>query len=104
MERLQKIAEMKPLVVAEATRLKALLTDEEKSKLDLDLFNPSNPEKCVYGLITGDCGNNRAALLIQECCEKVYVPPSEEDKDGPSGIMGFGLNGSPKDVPKARME
>lgn len=62
------------LVKQEAENLKIHATPEELNKLDIDELNDSSTQRCVYGLLTGDCFSGRSEELIQKCCERVMRP------------------------------
>lgn len=60
-------------VLIEATNLREAITEEERGNLRIAFFNPQVTYGCIYGLISGDCFNERAAHLIAKCCKKVLV-------------------------------
>lgn len=76
------------LVKQEAENLKVHATQEELSNLSFDKLDPIQADKCIYGLMTGNCYSKRSIQLIELCCERVIV-----DASGVSGSKV--LNGSP---------
>ncbi len=83
-------AELIPLVIAEATKLKANALKDELANLNFSSLNADLPSRCIYGQMTGNCFNDRAVSLIEKSCEKVIVNnPNRSGVNGP-------LNGSPK--------
>lgn len=88
---MKKTVKFPALVVDEATKLKKLITDEERDNLSIERFDPELPFRCIYGLLTYNCFSPRAAELIEKCAKRVYIaedglPPKECKK----------LNGKPK--------
>lgn len=55
----------------EIENIKKYATKEEKKKLDSFYFDPEDPNKCIYGLMTGYCRNDRAKFLISKCCVSI---------------------------------
>jgi len=55
-------------VVKELRALKKNATEKELGKLDFESFNSANPNKCIYGQMTGHCRGRRAKILINKCC------------------------------------
>jgi hypothetical protein len=64
---------IKRLVIAEARKLKKLITPEEINRLDPYKLDGKSNSKCIYGLITGSCKSERAKELIDACTTKVFV-------------------------------
>lgn len=64
--------ELIKLVKEEAQKLREHTTQEEKAHLEADMFEGNNGQRCIYGLLTGNCYNSRATELIGLCCERVY--------------------------------
>lgn len=52
--------------------LKTKLTQKERERLNFRTFNSNERGSCIYGQISGDCRNERAKDLIQECCKRVW--------------------------------
>lgn len=59
-------------VTKEAQALRVHATAEERSKLSFESLKPSNMNNCIYGLMTGNCFTERAALLIDQCCVRFF--------------------------------
>lgn len=59
--------QLKEDVKKEAEALRVHATREEREKLDLKAMIPTHPERCYYGLMTGECDSARASELIQKC-------------------------------------
>lgn len=88
----RRINTMRKLVIQEAMKLKELLTDEEKERLNKESFNGDSPLLCIYGQSTGSCNSVRALELVRQCCTKVYdVRESRKNMDAAKSP----LNGSP---------
>jgi hypothetical protein len=47
-------------------------TKEELGRLDFEVLDPNHPERCIFGLMTGECDSDRASELIQ-LCTKVFL-------------------------------
>lgn len=47
----------------EVIQLKKHATREELNRLDKDIFSPTKSDTCIYGLMTGDCYNDRSLEL-----------------------------------------
>ncbi len=65
--------ELKPYALAELLKLRSLLTDAEKERVQsfhTYYISAENPKECIYGRITGDCFNDRATELIIKCSDK----------------------------------
>ena len=86
---------LRKLVRAEATKLRELLTDVEKSNLYFHSLNSKITDSCIYGQITGHCDSTRAVLLMNIACERVY------SRKYSLSITG-NLNGSPFKLPRYR--
>jgi hypothetical protein len=71
--------QLKDDVRKEAEALKIHATKEERERLDIANLNAVDPEKCIYGLLTGECDSDRADELIQACNKILlqYEPCSE---------------------------
>lgn len=82
-------AELIPLVIAEAIKLKENSFKYERASLNFDSLDSERPSKCIYGQMTGNCWNNRATTLIEKSCERVIT-----NNPNKSGITGA-INGSP---------
>jgi len=65
------------LVKSEAAFLKVNATPAELARLNFDNTDPENRHQCIYGQMTGDCYGDRAALLIQTCCQYVFFLQAE---------------------------
>lgn len=71
-----------PLVIQEVTMLKQHATETELNRLDINNFNPNNERFCIYGLLTGNCFEERAVELLNTCTKpftKVLDLDSYED-------------------------
>lgn len=55
-------------VMHEIDMLKLHATDEEKSRLDFNGFNPLYVRSCIYGQLTCDCTSKRAMALMNLAC------------------------------------
>ncbi len=52
----------------EVKTLKEFATKEELKNLDLDYFDPTHKQKCIYGQMTGTCTSRRAKELMDQTC------------------------------------
>jgi hypothetical protein len=59
--------QLKDDVRKEAEALKIHATKEERERLDMERFNPTNNNHCIYGLVAQGCYSPRAAELIDKC-------------------------------------
>lgn len=59
-------------VKIEAQKLKAYATKDELQKLNWMRLSPLNAKQCFYGQMTGSCFSQRAAELIENCCERYF--------------------------------
>lgn len=100
MRQKQDVELMKQLAINEATKLKELLTNEEKLNLNKQILDPNSQWDCIYGMACEGCNSPRAIELIHQCAEKVYVNNAEKYKtfDDYGSTLLFDLNGEPKDV------
>ena len=64
---------LEELVKKEADNIKLYATPEEIAKLDERFVSGTNTERCVYGLMTGDCNSERAKELIAQCVQNVFI-------------------------------
>lgn len=69
---------MRPLtfrkyVLQEIEGIKKHATQEERDKLDIEFFNPEYKNSCIYGLMTGNCNNERGIELIRLCTQYSYA-------------------------------
>ena len=69
---------MRPLtfrkyVLQEIEGIKKYATQQERDKLDIKFFNPKYKDACIYGLMTGNCYNDRAVELIKLCAQYSYA-------------------------------
>ena len=62
-------------VAKEAEALKEHATKEEISKLSIAILDPTHSEKCLYGLMTGNCYSERASELIFKSCTRYFHNP-----------------------------
>lgn len=60
----------------EAEALKIHATVEERERLSEALLRPELIDRCIYGLMTGNCRSERAMQLIKSCC-KAYILNAE---------------------------
>jgi hypothetical protein len=65
--------QLKEDVRKEAEALKVHATKEERERLDIEMLNPNQITKCVYGLATGSCMSERAIELITKCAPVYYT-------------------------------
>jgi hypothetical protein len=66
-----KKAEFLSLVQKELDTIKAKATKEEIGRLNLNTFNHTHTENCIYGQMTGNCDSVRA----NELGPKIYRDP-----------------------------
>jgi hypothetical protein len=59
--------QLKEDVRKEAEALREHATKDELGRLDIEQVDPTDPERCYYGLMTGECDSDRASELIQKC-------------------------------------
>lgn len=72
-------------VKKEADALKSAASPSELSNLNFNSLDPDNMFKCIYGQMTGDCTNKRAANLIEKCCPRFFVN-THKSKDYEAGF------------------
>lgn len=65
--------DLKQDVAAEAKALREHATKEELKNLNFYDFNKWGRSSCIYGLATGDCHSERAAILINKCALRFFV-------------------------------
>lgn len=73
-------------VTVEANNIKIYATEEEKSRLNSKLLEPSSSKQCIYGQMTGSCFNDRAIELISKCTPRYFT----------DGAMPYLFNGAAK--------
>lgn len=56
------------LVKAEAKKLRALATPQEKKNLNINTLDPNAIWSCIYGQMTGSCDSQRSIELIRASC------------------------------------
>lgn len=78
--------ELLELVAEEAALLRKNATPQELAKLNLPVLDPAKANRCIYGLMTGDCTSTRAESLIMTCCKK-YL--RNKSKSLERGIVSF---------------
>ncbi len=90
--------QLKEDVRKEAEALKVHATKKELVRLDISKLRPDNMSRCVYGLMTGNCYNERAAILINNCAIRYFRDGviSSLEINGFQGIHEF-INGSTVD-------
>jgi hypothetical protein len=68
------IEKIKKLAKQELLNIRTYSTLEEWNKLILNLndLNGRSSETCIYGIIAGNCHNDRAIELIKSCATDVY--------------------------------
>lgn len=59
-------------VIIEANNIKKFANPKEIEKLNFDHLQPSHRKNCIYGQMTGDCFNMRAATLIEKCTHRYF--------------------------------
>lgn len=59
--------QLKEDVRKEAEALRVHATQEERERLDIENLEPDFLMNCIYGLMTGSCYSERAAILIESC-------------------------------------
>jgi hypothetical protein len=57
------------LVKAEATALMIYATEDERSKIQINRFDPIDWRRCIYGLMTNCCDSYRAVRLLDLCTQ-----------------------------------
>lgn len=57
----------------EASFLRSEITDKERNNLSYDLLSTSSSSQCIYGLISGNCYNDRATQLMRR--SKIELHP-----------------------------
>jgi hypothetical protein len=62
--------QLKDDVRKEAEALKIHATKEERGSLSNELLNPYSHDRCIYGLMCGDCYSDRAEFLKITCAKK----------------------------------
>lgn len=98
MKEIKELSKIKKLAYAEAKKLIRNATEQEKGKLKITKVNPENSMECIYGQMTGYCGNARAIELIKRCAKNVFIPNDlVKHNEGKSNRLSeaFLLNGSP---------
>lgn len=61
------LEQFKADVISECVALKRHATPEEIDKLRGAIIEPTDPEECIYGTMTGNCTSLRAIDLIYNC-------------------------------------
>lgn len=84
--------QLKEDVRKEAEALRVHATKEELGGISLEEFNPRHYDGCIYGMCTGDCHNERAIELIQQCTPRFFKEEIFED------IPVFGVDGIVKNA------
>jgi len=64
--------QLKEDVRKEAEALKIHATKEELNNLNYKLLDPYNHARCIYGMATGSCINQRAAYLVDKCAIRYF--------------------------------
>ncbi len=85
---------LKALVIEEATNLKKYAHADELAKLGFSALEPESAFRCVYGLMTGNCGSERSKNLIESCCLVTYKIDQAEN----NLFNGLERNGPPKEA------
>lgn len=83
---------LKEDVRKEAEALRVHATSNELKNINLEAFNPRHYDGCIYGMCTGDCHNERAIELIQQCTPRFFKEEIFED------IPVFGVEGIVKNA------
>lgn len=68
-------------VKKEAKALRKHATKDELAHLTTAALDPTDYNKCVYGLMTGDCRSVRASELIFSCCKRYFDTEDEWEVD-----------------------
>lgn len=89
----EQLSELVKLVRKEADNIKLYAYPNEIEKLSFRKLKVLDPERCVYGQMTGDCYGSRASELIRNCATRVYLNGSR----GLCEDVIDNLNGSPQD-------
>lgn len=63
--------EVPQIVLQEIENIKKFATEEEKNKLDIAVFDSTDRDRCIYGLMADGCRSDRAMALIQLCVNHV---------------------------------
>jgi len=61
-------------VKQEIENIKKFATKEQKDRLNFRYFSPMIADKCIYGLMTGDCRSKESNLLISKCIDYKVEP------------------------------
>jgi hypothetical protein len=67
-------------VHTEAAAIRVAATIEERSRLNIDTFQPTHMEHCIYGQMTGDCFSHRAVALMDKCCVQYFSDMVDESE------------------------
>jgi hypothetical protein len=67
-------------VQKELAKIKKLATPEELAKLKFKMYDPNDPSYCIYGLMTGNAGSDRAKVFKKKQFQFVgQLPNSGKD-------------------------
>lgn len=72
--------DLKADVKKEAEALRVHATGEEREMLRVEDLDPKHPERCCYGLMTGECDSGRASELIQKCTTVFLIYTHHENE------------------------
>ena len=68
-------------VMLEIENIKKFATKEQVMRLSIEKVFPFSPDRCIYGLMTGNCFSDEAQQLIYKCCSRVGGGIPDEDDD-----------------------
>lgn len=77
-------------VMEEIEAIKVNATQEEKSKLDFELFRHDIGDRCIYGQMTGWCDSKRSKEIYPK--KYKYIAPFDlikDDSDIPFNMQSF---------------
>lgn len=80
-------------VIQEVNSIKEHATANQINKLRIELLNPNNINKCIYGLMCGGCYSNEANELIKVCKPDVSFYTVNDETETclarPVGFSGY---------------
>lgn len=60
-------------VKEEIENIRKFATGEQKSRLCFQFLDVHSEHFCIYGQMTGNCKNESARMLINNCCKNFFV-------------------------------
>lgn len=94
-----KKSEFLVLVQNELDTIKAKATKEEIEQLSMSRFDYSKPEKCIYGLMTGNCYSDRAKELYPKQYSNIEIHPYNGENYFPFKKQSYSKKGDVKFTP-----